>query len=87
MFARFIWRVALSLLCTRVYHVDMSEITMPTASIRRELAEVLRMIHAGETIRITHYEREAAVMVPPDWYEKAVRALFNAEVNGEDGSE
>lgn len=59
----------------------MRERTLPTAHIRRGLAEVLRLIHAGEIIRITHYEREAAVMVPPGWYEKAAKALAAAEQN------
>lgn len=61
----------------------MTERIMPTAQIRRELAEVLRLVHAGDTIRITHYERDAAVIVPPDWYERAVRLLAVAAEAGE----
>lgn len=52
---------------------------MPSTAIRRRLADILIRVHAGEHIPITHYDRPAAVMVPPEWYQAAVAALAAAD--------
>lgn len=53
----------------------MTSESMPSTAIRRGLADILIRVHAGEHIPITHYERPAAVMVPPDWYQAAVALM------------
>lgn len=66
----------------------MPEMTeMASNEARLNFREALDTVRAGGRVHITRYNRPEAVLVSPDWYEKAVRALFNAEVNGEDGSE
>jgi PHD/YefM family antitoxin component YafN of YafNO toxin-antitoxin module len=34
--------------------------------------------HHGERVKILRYDRPAAIMVPPDWYERAEAALGEA---------
>lgn len=48
---------------------------VPTAELRRGLAGLLVRIHDGDHIMVTHYDRSAAVMVPPGWYERASRLM------------
>lgn len=54
---------------------SMANEPMPSTAIRRGLADILIRVHRGEHIPITHYDRAAAVMVPPDWYQRAAAAL------------
>lgn len=59
---------------------------MPTETIhsgefRRNMTDYMLRANRGDTIEVTFYGRPYAVLVPPDWYERAVRALAAAEQN------
>jgi prevent-host-death family protein len=49
--------------------------SIPTAALRRNLAKILLRVQAGEVMHITHYDRPAAVLVPPDVWAEAQAAL------------
>jgi len=67
------------MLSRKCKHVHMNGARIPTATLRRDLANILIRVHAGEIIEITHYERPTAVLVSPDWYARAAKALAAAE--------
>lgn len=45
--------------------------------------DALDHVIRGEQVEITRHGRAEAWMVSPEWYERAARALFNAEINGD----
>lgn len=61
---------------------------MQTAAARTEMAAVvMRSREHNEATILTHYGKPAAVVVPHAWFERATRALLDAEVNDPNGEE
>lgn len=61
----------------------MKNAVMNGVDFRRDLTEAITRVNHGTAITVTNYGRPAMVAVPHEWYERAVRALFNAEINGD----
>jgi antitoxin (DNA-binding transcriptional repressor) of toxin-antitoxin stability system len=59
--------------------------TLTTSDLQRRGRVIMDEITAGNHVGITKYNVPHAVVVPARWYERAVQALFNAEVNTPDG--
>jgi antitoxin (DNA-binding transcriptional repressor) of toxin-antitoxin stability system len=59
--------------------------SMSASDLLRNSRSVMDAITAGNHVGITKYKTPHAVVVPAGWYERAVRALFDAEVNTHDG--
>lgn len=54
-------------------------ITMPSRDLQRRTREVLNATLAGNHVQITRWNQPEAVVVPADWYDRAIRALADAE--------
>ena len=63
-------------------NVHMDGENIPTAALRRDLAQILIRVQGGEIIHITHYNRPTAVLVPPDIWARAQHALTTVEGTG-----
>lgn len=42
--------------------------TITTSDLRRDLTRHLEDVEAGSIIRVTHYNRPTAVLIPPDMF-------------------
>lgn len=57
--------------------------TITSTECRRQFTDALLQVRSGDHIGITHYDRPTAVLVPPDWYERAARLIDDATQNDE----
>lgn len=59
----------------------MEDIT--AEDIRRKLRPVLNRIQRGEKFRLMRYDEPAAILVSPEWFEKADALMKASGENGE----
>ena len=45
------------------------------ATARLKMREILTAVERGEHVAIKRYETQTAIVVPPEWFEKAKAAL------------
>jgi prevent-host-death family protein len=58
--------------------------TVPSRDLQRRTREVLNAVMTGRHVFVSRWDKPEAVVVSADWYDRAVTALFNAEVNSAD---
>lgn len=56
---------------------------MTGVAFRHKMTETIGQIVRGQIVTVTNYGRPVAVVVPPEWYERAAKLMADATQNDE----